>query len=75
MKPAAPDRAPGCVFEPWQPETQRLGQTAGSLGEVKALEAATHERLPVVTLEVSPIDLRLHLASQAAADSLRALAR
>lgn len=72
---AAPDEPPEYVFELWQPETRKPGQTTGSLGEVKALEVTTYEGSPVVTLEVSPIGLRLHLASQAAADSLRALAR
>ena len=41
--------------------------------EFKGLEATTYEGSPVVTLEVSPIGLKLHISSQAAADSLRAL--
>ena len=61
-------------FELWQPETQKLGQDAADLDEVKVLEVTTYEGSPVVGLEVSPIGLRLHLTSQAAADSLRALA-
>ena len=60
--------------EMWQPETQKLGQDAADLDEVKVLEVTTYEGSPVVELEVSPIGLRLHLTSRAAADSLRALA-
>ena len=44
------------------------------LDEVKVLEVTTYEGSPVVGLEVSPIGLSLYLTSQAAADSLRALA-
>ena len=62
------------AFELWQPETQKAGQDAADLDEVKVLEVTTYEGSPVVGLEVSPIGLRLHLTSQAAADSLRALA-
>ena len=50
------------------------GQDAADLDEVKVLEVTTYEGSPVVGLEVSPIGLRLYLTSQAAADSLRALA-
>ena len=57
-----------------QPEPQQLGQSAADLDEVKVLEVTTYEGSPVVELEVSPIGLRLHLTSRAAADSLRALA-
>lgn len=72
---AEPDESAEYVFEVWQPETQKLGQGASDLGEVKALEVTIYEGSPVVTLEVSPIGLRLHLSSQqAAADALRALA-
>ena len=69
-----PDEPAEYVFELWQPETQKLGQNVADLDEVKVLEVTTYEGSPVVGLEVSPIGLRLHLTSQAAADSLRALA-
>ena len=62
------------AFELWQPETQKAGQDAADLDEVKVLEVTTYEGSSVVELEVSPIGLRLHLSSRAAADSLRALA-
>lgn len=71
---AEPDEPAEYVFELWQPETQRLGQDAADLDEVKACEVTTYEGSPVVTVEVSPIGLRLHVSSQAAADALRALA-
>ena len=61
------------VFELWQPETQKAGQSASDLTEVKVLEVTTYEGSPVMTLEVSPIGLKLHVSSQTAADSLRAL--
>ena len=69
-----PDADAEYAFELWQPETQKLGQSADDLDEVKVLEVTTYEGSPVVGLEVSPIGLRLHLTSRAAADSLRALA-
>lgn len=62
------------TFELWQPETQKAGQSADELDEIKVLEATIYEGSPVVELEMSPIGLRLHIASHAAADSLRALA-
>ena len=62
------------VFELWEPETQKLGQSADDLEEYKGLEVTTYEGSPVVGLEVSPIGLRLYLTSQPAADALRALA-
>ena len=62
------------VFELWQPETQKAGQSASELTEVKVLEVTTYEGSPVMTLELSPIGLKLPITSQAAADSLRALA-
>lgn len=71
---AEPDADAEYVFELWQPETQRLGQDAADLDEVKVLEVTTYEGSPVVGIEVSPIGLKLHLTSQAAADALRALA-
>ena len=71
---AEPDAGAEYAFELWQPETQKLGQSAADLDEVKVLEVTTYEGSPVVGLEVSPIGLRLYLTSQAAADSLRALA-
>ena len=71
---AEPDADAEYTFELWQPETQKLGQDAADLDEVKVLEVTTYEGSPVVELEVSPIGLRLHLTSRAAADSLRALA-
>ena len=69
-----PDADAEYIFELWQPETQKLGQSADDLEEYKGLEVTTYEGSPVVGLEVSPIGLRLHLTSRAAADSLRALA-
>ena len=69
-----PDADAEYVFELWEPETQKLGQSADDLKEYKGLEVTTYEGSPVVGLEVSPIGLRLHLTSQAAADALRALA-
>lgn len=71
---SSPDEPAEYVFELWQPETQKAGQSADDLEEVKVLEATTYEGSPAVTLEMSPIGLRLHISSQAAADSLRALA-
>ena len=71
---AEPDAGAEYAFELWQPETQKLGQDAADLNEIKALEVTTYEGSPVVELEVSPIGLRLYITSQAAADSLRALA-
>ena len=53
---------------------QKLGQSADDLKEYKGLEVTTYKGSPVVGLEVSPIGLRLHLTSRAAADSLHALA-
>ena len=70
-----PDADAEYVFELWEPETQKLGQSADDLKEYKGLEVTTYKGSPVVGLEVSPIGLRLHLTSQAAADALRALAR
>ena len=69
-----PDADAEYVFELWEPETQKLGQSADDLKEYKGLEVTTYKGSPVVGLEVSPIGLRLHLTSQAAADALRALA-
>ena len=71
---SSPDEPAEYVFELWQPETQKAGQSADDLEEVKVLEATTYESSPAVTLEMSPIGLRLHISSQAAADSLRGLA-
>ena len=71
---SAPEEPAEYIFELWQPETQKAGQSASSLEEVEVLEATTYEGSPVVTLEMSPIGLRLHISSQAAADSLRGLA-
>lgn len=69
-----PDADAEYVFELWEPETQKLGQSADDLEEYKGLEVTTYEGSPVVGLEVSPIGLRLYLTSQPAADALRALA-
>ena len=69
-----PEERAEYVFELWEPETQKLGQSADNLEEYKGLEVTTYEGSPVVGLEVSPIGLRLHLTSQTAADALRALA-
>lgn len=71
---AEPDEPAEYVFELWEPETQKLGQSADDLEEYKGLEVTTYEGSPVVGLEVSPIGLKLYLTSQAAADALRALA-
>lgn len=71
---SSPDEPAEYVFELWQPETQKAGQSADDLEEFKVLEATTYEGSPAVTLEMSPIGLRLHISSQAAADSLRSLA-
>lgn len=71
---SAPEEPVECIFELWEPETIKAGQSASSLEEVEVLEAITYEGSPVVTLEMSPIGLRLHISSQAAADSLRGLA-
>lgn len=70
-----PDEPAEYIFELWEPETQKLGQSADDLKEYKGLEVTTYEGSPVVGLEVSPIGLKLYLTSQAAADALRALAR
>ena len=71
---SAPEEPAEYIFELWEPETIKAGQDASDVEEYKGLEATTYEGSPVVTLEVSPIGLRLHISSQAAADSLRALA-
>ena len=70
---AEPDANAEYVFELWEPETQKLGQSANDLEEYKGLEVTTYEGSPVVGLEVSPIGLRLYLTSRAAADAMRAL--
>ena len=72
---AEPDEPAEYVFELWEPETQKLGQSADDLKEYKGLEVTTYEGSLVVGLEVSPIGLKLYLTSQAAADALRALVR
>ena len=69
-----PDEPAEYVFELWEPETQKLGQSADDLKEYKGLEVTTYEESPVVGVEVNPIGLKLYLTSQAAADALRALA-
>lgn len=69
-----PDAHAEYVFELWQPETQKLGQSADDLEEVKECEVTTYEGSPVVTIEVGLIDLRISISSQDTADSLRALA-
>ena len=69
-----PEEPAEYVFELWEPETQKLGQSADDLKEYKGLEVTTYEGSSVVGLKVSPIGLKLHLTSQAAADALRALA-
>ena len=69
-----PEEPAEYIFELWEPETQKLGQSADDLKEYKGLEVTTYEGSPVVGLEVSPIGLKLYLTSQAAADALRALA-
>lgn len=71
---SAPEEPVECIFELWQPETIKAGQDASDVKEYKGLKATTYEGSPVVTLEMSPIGLRLHISSQAAADSLRGLA-
>ena len=69
-----PDEPAEYVFELWESETQKLGQSADDLKEYKGLEVTTYEGSAVVGLEVSPIGLKLYLTSQAAAGELRALA-
>ena len=69
-----PDADAEYIFELWEPETQKLGQSADDLKEYKGLEVTTYEGSPVVGIEVSPIGLRLYLTSQSAADALRTLA-
>ena len=71
---SAPEEPAEYIFELWEPETIKAGQDASGVKEYKVLEATTYEGSPVVTLEMSPIGLRLHISSQAAADSLRGLA-
>ena len=71
---SAPEEPAEYIFELWEPETIKAGQDASDVKEYKGLEATTYEGSPVVTLEMSPIGLRLHVSSQAAADSLRGLA-
>lgn len=71
---SAPEEPAEYIFELWEPETIKAGQDASDVKEYKGLEATTYEGSPVVTLEMSPIGLRLHISSQAAADSLRGLA-
>ena len=69
-----PDAHAEYIFELWQPETQKLGQSADDLEEVKACEVTTYEGSPIVTIEIGHIDLRISMSSQDTADSLRALA-
>lgn len=71
---SAPEEPAEYIFELWGPETIKAGQDASDAKEYKGLEATIYEGSPVVTLEMSPIGLRLHISSQAAADSLRGLA-
>ena len=71
---SAPEEPAEYIFELWEPETIKAGQDASDTKEYKGLEATIYEGSPVVTLEMSPIGLRLHISSQAAADSLRGLA-
>lgn len=71
---SAPEEPAEYIFELWEPETIKAGQDASDAKEYKGLEATIYEGSPVVTLEMSPIGLRLHISSQAAADSLRTLA-
>lgn len=71
----APDATPEHVFELWQPETQKAGQDAGDVQDVKVLEVTTYEGSSTVTIEVSIIGLRLDLAtSDETVGALRALA-
>lgn len=63
------------VIEVWQPETIKAGQDEADAEEAKVLELTVYEGSPVVTLEVSPIGLRLDLdPPEGVADGLRALA-
>lgn len=71
----APDAAAEYVLELWQPETQKAGQDASDVQDVKVLEVTTYEGSSTVTIEVSIIGLRLDLAaSEETVDALRALA-
>lgn len=72
---SAPDAAAEYALELWQPETQKAGQDASDVQDVKVLEVTTYEGSPTVTIEVSIIGLRLDLAaSEETVDALRALA-
>ncbi len=72
---SAPDAAAEYVLELWQPETQKAGQDASDVQDVKVLEVTTYEGSPTVTIEVSIIGLKLDLAaSEETVDALRALA-
>lgn len=72
---SAPNESAQYILELWQPETLKAGQGESDLQEVKALEATVYEASSVVTLNVPPIGLVLHLDPQdGTADALRALA-
>lgn len=70
----APDQPAEYIFELWQPETQKMGQSADNLEEINALIATTYRDSSTVTIEIPFLGLTLHLASASqAADALRAL--
>ena len=70
-----PEAAAEYVMELWQPETQKAGQDAGDLEDVKVLELTTYEGSSAVTIEVSLIGLTLNLAaSDETVGALRGLA-
>ncbi len=68
-----PDAAEEYLFEVWQPETIKTGQTEPA-GELQVLGVTTYQSSDVISLTVTPIGLTLHLSSPETADTLRALA-
>lgn len=70
----APDQPAEYIFELWQPETQKMGQSVDDLEEINALIVTTYRDSSTVTIEIPFLGLTLHLASASqAADALRAL--
>ena len=70
----APDQPAEYIFKLWQPETQKMGQSADNLEEINTLIATTYRDSSTVTIEIPFLGLTLHLASASqAADALRAL--
>ena len=69
-----PDAPAEYTVELWQPETQKLGQSADDLKEYQAVTVTTYRDSPVVAITVVPVKLSLCLSSPSTADALRALA-